>query len=140
MEVNAIDFHNAVEVIEGTYSEGRLELATIQSHRVEVTDFRAVFVVVRCVRFDPRSFLVYNPESIMKPYDNVLALLLAVFVGSILANVSVELTVVGADDSVRIHVRVPPREIGRRAKNEMPAEFRITADDLPSNRRLDPSS
>ena len=32
----------------------------------------------------------------------------------------------------------PPRDIGHRAKNEAPVEFRLATDELPANRRLDP--
>lgn len=40
----------------------------------------------------------------------------------------------------RIVVRVPPREIGGRAKDVSPAEYRLTGNDLQENRRLDPST
>ncbi|MBM4068945.1 MAG: VCBS repeat-containing protein [Planctomycetes bacterium] len=45
-----------------------------------------------------------------------------------------------AEENIRTIVRVAPRDIGRRPGDEMPAEFRLTAADLPGNRRLDPAS
>jgi len=46
----------------------------------------------------------------------------------------------GTDARHHVRVRVPPRDIGRRARDEMPAEFRLNAADFAGDRRLDLSS
>src|SRR5205814_1242119 len=43
-------------------------------------------------------------------------------------------------ETVRVIVRVAPADLGRRARDERPAEFRLAAPDVPANRRLDPAS
>src|SRR5262249_36320035 len=43
-------------------------------------------------------------------------------------------------DEVRLIVRVPPRDIGRRAKDEMPAELRLKASDFAAARPIAPAS
>src|SRR5262249_44010432 len=45
-----------------------------------------------------------------------------------------------AFETVRVVVRVPPRDIGRRARDEMPAEYRLAVADFAPNRSLDPAS
>src|SRR5438128_2443853 len=42
--------------------------------------------------------------------------------------------------SLRLVVRVPAADIGRRSKDEMPAEFRLEASHFAPIRRLDPAS
>src|SRR5437763_470155 len=44
-----------------------------------------------------------------------------------------------AKDTVRVLVRVPPADMGRRQRDEAPAEFRLRAGDFGA-RRLDPAS
>jgi hypothetical protein len=39
-----------------------------------------------------------------------------------------------------LRVRIPPVDLGRRARDEMPAEFRLVAADFAKDRRLDPAS
>ncbi|MBI1917222.1 MAG: VCBS repeat-containing protein [Planctomycetes bacterium] len=45
-----------------------------------------------------------------------------------------------AEDTVRVLVRVSAVDIGRRQRDEAPAEFRLCAVDFDANRRLDPAS
>src|SRR5438128_553055 len=46
----------------------------------------------------------------------------------------------GNGKPVQAIVVVAPQDIGTRSRNEMPAQFRIAASDLPTNHRLDPAS
>src|SRR5207302_2732459 len=45
-----------------------------------------------------------------------------------------------SEDTVRVLVRVPAADIGRRQRDEAPAEFRLLAADFGAGRRLDPAS
>jgi hypothetical protein len=44
------------------------------------------------------------------------------------------------DGMQRVVVRILPRDIGRRASDQMPAEFRLAAADFAAGRRIDPGS
>lgn len=44
------------------------------------------------------------------------------------------------EKSLCVIVRIAPRDIGKRSKDEMPAEYRLAAPDIPANRNLDPAS
>jgi hypothetical protein len=59
---------------------------------------------------------------------------------SILVTAVLALFATSAAAQERIIVRVPPRDIGNRQRDNAPAEFQLTSKDLPANRRLDPAT